>query len=173
MSEKLPASQMLRVPTLLVEAYQKLNQLHRQGHPVVEKLNQLLAELEAGIDSVDNSVLADIYKRLETLESAIAKLSSTQPLTAPVRSVYQVESDDVNMRYQGESSDITTGEQLIQPDSNEGLSQGDLCVRFHLSSSNISRHAKAKGMTSQEYLHHLTGWELRGRKWYPPLTTDN
>lgn len=162
MSEKLPASKMLRVPTLLVEAYQKLNQLHRQGHPVVEKLNQLLAELEAGIDSVDNRVLADIYKRLETLESAIVKLSSTPPLTAPVRGVYQVGS-----------ADITRGEQLSQPDSNQGLSQGDLCVRFHLSSSNISRYAKAQRMTSQEYLHHLTGWELRGRKWYPPSTTDN
>ena len=73
-NKKTPPSQMLRVPTPLIEAVQKLSRLHRLGH--TNALLQGLQELISGIDSnselnfgASSEAIKQLALRLEKLES--------------------------------------------------------------------------------------------------------
>ena len=72
-SKKTPPSQMLRVPTPLIEAVQKLSRLHRLGHK-----NAVLHGLQSLISTIDSSdidfgesdeAIKQLTLRLEKLES--------------------------------------------------------------------------------------------------------
>lgn len=80
MSENLPASQMIRVPTPLVDAVRELSRLHRLGytHAVLSGLQQVVSSIDNKADSVgaaehksDRELIAELIARVEALESAI------------------------------------------------------------------------------------------------------
>ena len=80
MSENPPASQMIRVPTPLVDAVRELSRLHRLGytHAVLNGLQQVVSSIDNKADGVgatdrksDTELIAELIARVETLESAI------------------------------------------------------------------------------------------------------
>jgi len=120
MSEKTPASQMIRVPTALVTAVKELSTLHRQGHTkaILQVLQELIASLgssaaisESGSDSSNliseslldsNKVIADILRRLEVLEDRVEAMqeqpSNTKPSKAlPVERSEKIQSHPVQL----------------------------------------------------------------------------
>lgn len=59
----------------------------------------------------------------------------------------------------------------------EGIAQKELCLRYEIDASQLSRATKRLGKTPQQYLEEVTGWtyqvsdgKKRG-KWFPPLQT--
>lgn len=56
--------------------------------------------------------------------------------------------------------------------ANQGINQTALCKELGISSSNVSRNAKLRGMTSAAYLESVTGYRLIGKLWYPGDDTD-
>lgn len=82
-----PPSQMLRVPTPLVDAVKELSRLHRRGytHAVLSGLQHLITDIDSKADSVaipagrsDAEVITELIARVERLERLV-----TQPLPAP------------------------------------------------------------------------------------------
>ena len=51
----------------------------------------------------------------------------------------------------------------------EGMTQGQLCQQFGINTKNVSKKARAQGVTSQEYMQSVTGWDFRDGKYYPPV----
>jgi hypothetical protein len=49
-----------------------------------------------------------------------------------------------------------------------GISQNELCKKFNLDSKSLSRTAKRRSLTPQQFLEQSTGWIYRSKKWYPP-----
>ena len=73
-SKKTPPSQMIRVPTPLIEAVQKLSRLHRLGHKnaVLQGLKELVSEIDSNSDidfGASDEALHQLALRLEKLES--------------------------------------------------------------------------------------------------------
>lgn len=111
MSEKTPASQMIRVPTALVTAVKELSTLHRQGHTkaILQALQELIASLgssaaisESGSDSsvvitesvLDSSkVIADILERLAVLEDRVEAMQE-QPSRAKTGKTLPVDLEE-------------------------------------------------------------------------------
>ena len=80
MSENPPASQMIRVPTPLVDAVRELSRLHRLGytHAVLNGLQQVVSSIDNKADGVgatdhksDTELISELIARVEALESAI------------------------------------------------------------------------------------------------------
>lgn len=53
-----PASQMIRVPTVLIDAVKELSRLHRQGHTrsIIAGLQQLIAAVDSTDVNIDSNV---------------------------------------------------------------------------------------------------------------------
>lgn len=64
----------------------------------------------------------------------------------------------------------------VKTGDEKGISQKDLCLRLGMTpikASNIGRDIPTHfGIDSKTYLERATGWQLRGRRWYPPITPD-
>ncbi|MBR8839714.1 MAG: hypothetical protein DSM106950_38375 [Stigonema ocellatum SAG 48.90 = DSM 106950] len=72
--EKTPPSQMLRVPTPLIEAVQELSRLHRLGYTnaVLDGLQELISDIDSSSDidcGTNNEAIKQLALRLEKLES--------------------------------------------------------------------------------------------------------
>jgi|GEM_PF-6711717 len=51
----------------------------------------------------------------------------------------------------------------------DGMTQGQLCQQFGINTKNVSKKARAQGVSSQEYMQSVTGWEFRDGKYFPPV----
>ncbi|MCG6134011.1 MAG: hypothetical protein MET45_05035 [Nostoc sp. LLA-1] len=74
---KTPPSQMIRVPTALIEAVRQLSQLHRQGHTIslLQGLEELISQFDSHIDinvAPSSKSVSQLEQRLEKLESHLA-----------------------------------------------------------------------------------------------------
>ena len=49
------------------------------------------------------------------------------------------------------------------------MSQAELCEYFGWSYKAVARAAKAKGLSTHEYVQQKTGWVLRRERYYPPI----
>lgn len=74
-----PASQMIRVPTPLIDAVKELSRLHRQGHTraVLSRLQHLIADIDSNHDSDgasvrDSDITTDSRIDSETIVGMIA-----------------------------------------------------------------------------------------------------
>lgn len=71
-----PASKMIRVSTPLIDAVQKLCQLHRQGHTqaILEGLDQLISTVDSRANiktqTANSDVIAELLQRVEKLEES-------------------------------------------------------------------------------------------------------
>lgn len=82
MSQTTPPSQMIRVPTPLVDAVRELSRLHREGytHAVISGLQQLIATVEARawvahVDGKsDTELIAELIARMEQVENHLAPI---------------------------------------------------------------------------------------------------
>lgn len=76
-----PASQMIRVPTVLIDAVKELSRLHRQGHTrsVLAGLQQLIAAVDS-TDSISDSnvAISDSTTDSNADSNMIAQLISEQ-----------------------------------------------------------------------------------------------
>jgi hypothetical protein len=72
--QKLPPSEMLRVPTALIPAVRELSRLHRQGHTTA--LLQALEDLIVSFDSNADSTLAPSNKAVQNLEVKLDNIES-------------------------------------------------------------------------------------------------
>lgn len=72
---KLPKSRMIRVPTPLIEAFQKLSWLHREGHTtlILEKLQELISSIDS---SSKIEFEADSSSKIKQLEEKIIRLET-------------------------------------------------------------------------------------------------
>jgi hypothetical protein len=82
MSDENKPSQMLRVPTPLIDAVRELSRLHRQGltHEVLSGLDDLIKTLEFASGSPKNSdcfAISEICSRLDNLESQLSGSSNS------------------------------------------------------------------------------------------------
>ena len=80
-----PASQMIRVPTVLIDAVKELSRLHRQGHTrsIIAGLQQLIAAVDSTDSTADSSIDSNIDRSNNTTDSKhdsglIAQLISEQ-----------------------------------------------------------------------------------------------
>lgn len=64
------------------------------------------------------------------------------------------------------SQKTTEAVEAIAPNPSQGITQTELCRRFGIDASNLSKRAKKAGMTSEEFLSRETGWRKQGRFWY-------
>lgn len=77
-------SQMIRVPTPLIDSVKQLSQLHRKGHTrlILSKLQQLISDVDSSGDSVDSN--SDIIKDSSVdIKRLIAEMISSQ--LAPIQ----------------------------------------------------------------------------------------
>ena len=51
----------------------------------------------------------------------------------------------------------------------EGMTQGQLCQQFGINTKNVSKKARAQGVSSQDYMESVTGWVYRDGKYFPPV----
>lgn len=93
MTEKQPASAMVRVPTPLIDVVKELSRLHRQGKtkPLLQALGELIAAIDSNTESnivtIDSDVIADLIARVERLEAGMIQPASTsqRPQRRPAR----------------------------------------------------------------------------------------
>jgi hypothetical protein len=90
LSPKLPASRMVRVPTVLIPAVGELSRLHRAGQTtrLLQGLQALLADLDSSVavPAPDEKVLLQllvasierVYQKLETIDERLARLEAGQ-----------------------------------------------------------------------------------------------
>lgn len=84
----LPPSQMLRVPTPLVDAVKELSRLYRSGYTsaVLSGLQQLIASVDSKADSIDINtdsksdieLIAELIARVQQVEETINELTPIQ-----------------------------------------------------------------------------------------------
>ncbi|MBR8840190.1 MAG: hypothetical protein DSM106950_40920 [Stigonema ocellatum SAG 48.90 = DSM 106950] len=92
--EKTPPSQMLRVPTPLIEAVQELSRLHRLGYTnaVLQGLQELISEIDSSSDidfGTNNEVIKQLALRLSKLESRDQSDSDVDSILKSVTSLEQ------------------------------------------------------------------------------------
>jgi uncharacterized coiled-coil protein SlyX len=70
-NKKSPPSQMIRVPTALIEAVRELARLHRAGYTslILDSLQQLIANTDSKVDIDGDSVINQLAQRVSQLES--------------------------------------------------------------------------------------------------------
>jgi hypothetical protein len=97
-------SQMLRVPTPLIDAVRELSRLHRQGltYEVLSGLDDLIKTLECGSGSPKNSTsiaILEICSRLDNLESQLSGSSNSNEVSSTKR-IHDLEQkiDSINNR---------------------------------------------------------------------------
>lgn len=49
-----------------------------------------------------------------------------------------------------------------------GLSQNKLCELKGILPNNVAKNARKAKLTTEEFVRRETGWEKRGKLWYPP-----
>jgi hypothetical protein len=90
MSDENKPSQMLRVPTPLIDAVRELSRLHRQGltHEVLSGLDDLIKTLEFGSGSPHKGAsiaISEICSRLDNLESQLSGSSNSDETPSTLR----------------------------------------------------------------------------------------
>lgn len=80
-----PPSQMIRVPTPLIDAVKELSRLYREGytHAVISGLQQLIANIDINVDSGDINV--DSKSDTELIIELIARVSQVEKTVAPIQ----------------------------------------------------------------------------------------
>lgn len=101
-TDKNKPSQMVRVPTPLIDAVKELSRLHRQGltHEVLSGLDDLIKTLDSGSGSNGVSIdISEICSRLDNLESQLSGFSDRNE-TPSTKHIYDLEQkiDSINNR---------------------------------------------------------------------------
>lgn len=80
-----PPSQMIRVPTPMIDAVKELSRLYREGytHAVISGLQQLIANIDINVDSGDISL--DSKSDTELIIELIARVSQVEKTVAPIQ----------------------------------------------------------------------------------------
>ncbi len=80
-----PPSQMIRVPTPLIDAVKELSRLYREGytHAVISGLQQLIANIDINVDSGD--IKTDSKSDTELIIELIARVSQVEKTVAPIQ----------------------------------------------------------------------------------------
>lgn len=86
MADSNSPSQMIRVPTPLIDSVRQLSQLHRKGHTrsLLHKLQQLISDIDSSSDSNDssNDIVSDRHVDSESIAAMIS--SQVEPLKADI-----------------------------------------------------------------------------------------
>ncbi len=79
-----PPSQMIRVPTPLIDAVKELSRLYREGytHTVITGLQQLIANIDSNTAIID--INTDSKSDTELIIELIARVSQVEKTVAPI-----------------------------------------------------------------------------------------
>ena len=146
--------------------YQMKNQLPSVSAAAGEVLSKFLLQ---GGSPVNQDVIAKLEARLEKLEEEVKNLSQLSPVSPkaylpnkPKVTVLGTSNSKAHLKEWSEPpvvhSTLPTG----------GLSQNRLCRLLGITSNNVSRKAKKRGISTQEYVESLTGWKFKDGLYYPP-----
>ncbi|MEA5508071.1 hypothetical protein VB735_34320 [Halotia wernerae UHCC 0503] len=73
-------SQMIRVPTALIESMRELARLHRAGHTkaILQGLQELIASIDSTVDIANDTNINQLAQRISQLESQIVNSDITE-----------------------------------------------------------------------------------------------
>ncbi|MCG6135128.1 MAG: hypothetical protein MET45_10755 [Nostoc sp. LLA-1] len=171
---KTPPSQMIRVPTALIEAVRQLSQLHRQGHTIAlqQGLEELISQFDSDIDikiAPSSKSVSQLEQRLERLESHLAGQSEdvktkletiAQHLEKMERAMASGRYSNSNTRARRQVYSHQQPQVELQPRTNTSLAQ-----RLGVTSQSLI--AESGKLSAKEFLSWTrsrdpmsTGWEF-------------
>lgn len=141
MTETTPASQMLRVPTVLVESVKELSRLHRQGHTnvILSGLQELIAKLDSTdittASTFDSVLISELLSRLNQVETRVAILEEELQAHKTINTTLHEESTtNLPGEQTNTTGDLSGNEPVaIAPNEQEDITIKELAERLNMS----------------------------------------
>lgn len=165
MTEITPASQMLRVPTVLLESVKELSRLHRLGHTklILTELQELIAKLNSTDITIaisnDSAMISELLARLNQVENRVEVLEEELQAYKATNTILDKASTnnvpEEHIDTTGDLPDKVAGgdEEAITPTTQEEITTKELAEILGISRQAMQQKEK-KGT-----LKNL-GWEL-------------